>query len=227
MPPRLGVSQKWQRTSGMLLVLVFLAGCSHGRSEKAAIEALNQSFKHDPLVLRLYVGRVGSQCTPIVGLVHTPELTNVVEYRAALKAGLITIAQDGPGFWKVHFINPSPNLVAFLAKDRHIIKGGCDDQQVPLPVASKTVVDLVSLQSITSEKSDAEFTWKWSLEPDGVKLVDSLSDQERVELAPDIERANPLLHQSTFNLGDMTASTTPHQDKRTLKKSGDSWVIDE
>lgn len=209
-----------------LMVLCALSGCSRGRSEKAAIEALNQSFKHDPLVLRLYIGRVSSQCTPIVGLVRTPELTNVVEYRAAQKSGLINIAPDGPGFWKVNLISPNPKLAAALAKAPHLIKDGCDDQSVALTVASKTVVDLVSLQPVTSEKSDAVFTWKWALEPDGVKLVDHLSDQERLELAPQIERVNPLLHQSTFNLGDMTASTEPHQDKATLKKLGDGWAID-
>jgi len=221
-PPRLSLIAMLP----FLIVVAALNGCSRGRSEKAAIEALNQSFKHDPLVLRLYIGRVGSQCTPIVGLVRTPDLTSVVEYRAAQKSGLINIAQDGPGFWKVSLISPSPKLAAALAKAPHIMKGGCDDQSVALPVASRAVVDLVSLQPVTSEKSAAIFTWKWTLEPDGVKLVDNLSDQERLELAPQIERVNPLLRQSSFNLGDMTASTEPHQDKATLKKSGDGWAID-
>lgn len=214
---------------GIFPFLVFgpLTGCSHGRVEKAAVETLNQAFKRDPLVLSLDIGRVSQQCAPIPGLVYTPELTNVIEYRAAQKAGLINITQAGPGFWKVELINPSPKLAAILAKARHIMKGGCDYQIIALTVASKSVVDLVSLQPITSEKSDVVFTWKWTLQPDGVKLVDKLSEQERLQLAPHIERVNPLLHQTTFNLGDMTASTTPHQDKVTLRKSGDDWVVDE
>jgi hypothetical protein len=226
----IGVLRQWPKSWIVFLLLMslgLLAGCSHGRSEQAAIEALNQSFKHDPLVLSLDIGRVSGQCAPIPGLVETPELTNVMEYRAAQKAGLINITQDGPGFWKVELVNPSPKLVSILAKARHIMKGGCDYQIIALTVASKSVVDLISLQPITSEKFDAVFTWKWSLQPDGVKLVDNLSEQERVQLAPHVERVNPLLHQSTFNLADMTASTTPHQDKKTLKKSGDGWALDE
>src|SRR6185312_11757474 len=103
----------------MLLFLVAfgpLGGCSHGQNEKAAVEALNQGLKREALVLHLFIGRVSSQCTPIVGLVRTPELTKVVEYQAAQKAGLINITQDGPGFWKVELINPSPKLAAVLSK---------------------------------------------------------------------------------------------------------------
>lgn len=214
----------------MLLSLVAfgpLGGCSHGQNEKAAVEALNQGLKREPLVLHLFIGRVSSQCTPIAGLVQTPELTKVVEYQAAQKAGLINITQDGPGFWKVQLINPSPKLAAVLAKAPHNIKGGCDDLQVGLSVASKAVVDLVNLQPITGEKSDAVFTWKWALAPDGAKLVNNLSDKERLELAPHIERLRPRTPDPTFNLADMTGSTTPHQDKKTLKKSGEGWVIDE
>jgi hypothetical protein len=225
-----GKSRQQSKFLPSLFLLMFLglvSGCSQAQNEKAAMETLNQSFKHDPLVLRLYIGRVSSQCTPIVGLVRTPELTKVVEYKAAQKSGLINIVQDGPGFWKVNLISPSQKLAAVLAKAPHHVKGGCDDQSIALTVASKVVVDLKSLQPITSEKSDAVFTWKWALEPDGVKLVDNLSDQERLELAPQIERVNPLLHQTTFNLGDMTASTAPHQDKKTLKKSGNGWALDE
>lgn len=214
----------------MLLFLVAfgpLGGCSHGQNEKAAVEALNQGLKREALVLHLFIGRVSSQCTPIVGLVRTPELTKVVEYHAAQKAGLINITQDGPGFWKVELINPSPKLAAVLAKAPHNIKDGCDDLQVGLSVASKAVVDLVNLQPITSEKSDAVFTWKWALEPDGAKLVNNLSEQERLQLAPHIERLRPRTPDPTFNLADMSASTTPHQDKKILKKSGDGWALDE
>lgn len=211
----------------LVITLSLLAGCSRGQSQKAAVEALNKDLKHDTVELYLVIGRVSHKCAPIVGLVDNPDLTKVIEFQAAQKAGLITITPDGPGFWKVELVNPTPIVATALQKVRHNVEGGCDYIIFGLAVASKTVVDMVNLQEITGQTAEAEFTWKWVLAPAGVKLVDSLSEQERIQLSPHIERLRLFTPDPTFNLADMTAINASHQDKKTLKKSGDGWVVDQ
>lgn len=224
---RRGTLQKWQGTIGTLLILVLLGGCSHGQNNKAAVEALNKRLNRDAVLLHILVGRVSSQCNPILAASDNPDPTKIAKYQAAQKAGLITIAQDGPGFWKIGLVNPDPKLAAVLQKVPHDVKGGCDSVLVGLLVASKTVVNLDNLQPITDQKSEAAYKWKWELQPDGVKLVNNLSDQERNEFNAHLEYSRGSTPDGSFNLADMSASSRPREGKKTLKKLGDGWAVDE
>ena len=210
----------------LLIVSVFLlaAGCSRAQSSDAATEALNSHLKKEHLILMVVLGRVG-RCAPI-GLVEGSDLTSVTEYRDAQKAGLISIKPDGPGFWQVELINPKPNFAELLKKAPRTQKNGCDYIFASLGIASKQVAGKVDMHAITSDKAEVGFSWKWNLDPSGVKLVDSLSESERAELSPLIWASTTRRPDPTFNLADITGSSVTHPDRTTLKKSGDGWTID-
>jgi hypothetical protein len=86
----------------------------------------------------------------------------------------------------------------------------------------------VNIHEITSEKAEAEYTWKWTLTPVSVKLIDKLSQPELIQVNANLEdlhyhyRPDP-----TFNLADMVQSGTPRPGKTMLKKSGDGWMLDQ
>jgi len=218
------------RVLAFLVVIssLLLTGCSSGKSKEAAVEALNKSWRREDVMLFVFVGRVSERCTPIVGLEKDGDLTKMTNFRAAQKAGLITITPDGTGFWKVEVVNPSPKLIALLNKVPHTVKDGCDWVAYSFSVGSKVVSEIANIHEITGEKAEAEYTWKWALTPAGVKLVDKLSQPELIQVNANLEdlhhhyRPDP-----TFNLADMVESSTPRPGKKMLKKSGDGWVLDE
>lgn len=210
----------------LLTVSLLFTGCSGSKDKKAAAEAVNKGLKRDAVQLLVFIGRVSEKCAPL-SLAENQDLTTRPEYHAAQKAGLISITPDGPGFWKVDLVNPNPKLVENLKKAQHNVKDGCDDLYFGFVVASKTA-DIVSLHKVTDEKTEAEFTWKWKLEPAGVKLVDGLSQQERNQTTPYLEvMSRRGKRDPSFDLGNMDQSSTPQPGKMALKKSGDGWVIDE
>jgi hypothetical protein len=95
-------------------------------------------------------------------------------------------------------------------------------------VASKDVAEIQNIHEITSQKAEVEYTWKWTLNPSGVRLVDNLTQPELIEVNASLQAVD--LHRQpnpTFNLADMVQSATPHPGKAMLKKSGDGWVLDE
>lgn len=211
----------------LLAVSLLFTGCSGGKDKQAAAEAVNKGLRRDALRLLVYIGRVSEKCTPIVGLDENQDLTTVTEYHAAQKAGLISITPDGPGFWKVDLVNPKPEIVEHLKTVTHHPKGGCDALLWAFSVASKTA-DVVNVRKVTDQKAEVDFTWKWLLEPDGVKLVDALTEQERNQTNPYLEVVSRRgKHDPSFRLGNMTQSSAPQPGTKTLKKSGDGWVVDE
>lgn len=135
---------------------------------------------------------------------------------------------DGPGFWKVELVNPKPEVVENLKKAKHTVRDGCDSVAFFFTVASKAVAEIQNIYEITSQKTEVEYTWKWTLEWSGVKLVDNLTQPDLIEVNANLQevelhrRPNP-----TFNLADMVQSVTPRPGKAMLKKSGDGWVLDE
>lgn len=210
-----------------LTFIVLLGSCSHAQNQKAAVEVLNKRLSGDALRLNLFIGRVTGQCFVIPETGASSGPGKIPKYQAAQKAGIITITDGGPGLWTIDLVNPDPKIAAVLKKVPHEMKDGCDGFMFAVPVVRKSVVDLVNLQPITAEKSEAVYTWKWQLQPDGEKLVDKLSEQERLQLTPHLEYSKGSTPDPTFNLANLTAATAAHQDKKTLKKSGDGWVIDE
>jgi hypothetical protein len=208
----------------LLAVSLLFTGCSGSKDKQAAAEAVNKGLRRDALRLLVFIGRVSEKCAPL-SLDDNQDLSTRPEYHAAQKAGLISITPDGPGFWKVDLVNPKPELVENLKKARHDVKDGCDDLYFGFVVASKTA-DIVSLHKVTDEKTEAEFTWKWKLEPAGIKLVDGLSQQERYQTTPYLEVVSRRgKRDPSFNLGNIDQS--PQPGKMALKKSADGWVVDE
>ena len=225
------VKQEAKKSSSRLLASLLvissllLAGCSGGKDKKSAIEAINKSMRKEALSVHVLLGRVSPKCAPVIGAGENQDLSTVIQYQAAQKAGLIAITPDGPGFWKVELVDPKPNLQEALKNAHHYGKDGCDYILFGSSVAEKSVAD-INLREISSEKAEAEFTWKWVLTPFGTRLVDNLNAQQRAQVNARVESSR-LQSDPTFDLADITQSSSPHPGKKTLKKSGDGWVLDE
>jgi len=210
---------------GLVLAASLLLSCSGSKDNKAVIETINKDMRKEALSLYLSIGRVSPKCAPMIHANENQDLPTVAEYQAAQKGGMISITPDGTGFWKVEPVNPTPGLVEYLKSAHHSVKDGCDYTLVGFTVAEKSVAD-VNLREISSEKTEAEFTWKWGLTPFGTRLVDNFNAQQRAQLTVKLETAR-LQSDPTFNLADITQSSSPHPGKKSLKKSGDGWALDE
>jgi len=206
-------------------LLIFTVGFSNESDTKAITDALNTSMSKDSIKLVYMIGRVNGKCGNYTTLEPIPAQTDFI---AAQKAGLVTIAPDGPDFWKVELANAKPQVLENLKKAKYNEKDGCRSLTMFDTVATKSVVEVKNIYEVTSLKSEVEFTWKWVLAPSGVKLIDNLSQKELSQLNGNLK--NPALlmrHDETFNLMDIKQSTTPRPGKMMLKKSGESWVLAE
>lgn len=211
----------------LALAASLLVGCSGAKDKKAAVEAINKAMRKEALSLHVLLGRISPKCAPVVLASDNQDLTTATEYQAAQKGGLISITPDGPGFWKVDLVDPKPSVVDALKNAHHYGADGCDYTWFGSTVAEKSVAD-INLHEISSEKAEAEFTWKWALTPFGSRMVDNLSPQQRAQVNTKLRPVDPRLHfDPMFDLTDMTQSTAPHPGKKSLKKSGDGWVLDE
>jgi hypothetical protein len=210
-----------------VLMLVSMASSSD-TSRDAVTAALNKGMQKDAVFFTLAMGRVGDNCVSGESYGHKIQpLPSMTRFHAAQKAGLVKITPDGPGFWKVELVDPKPGVLENLQKIKHETIGGCDSIPLFFTVATKTVVDTVKIQEITSEKSEVEFTWKWTLTPFGEKLVNGLTEQERRELNAYIRSRDPVNHDPTFNFADLAPSIASRPGKKALKKAGDGWALDE
>ncbi len=213
----------------LLPVLTLVSMASSSDTNRDAVTAtLSKGMQKEVVFFTLAIGRVGDNCGN-----HEPysdkikPLPSMTRFHASQKAGLVKITPDGPGFWKVELVDPKPGVLENLQKMKHETAGGCDSIPLFFTVATKTVVDIVKVQEITSEKSEVEFTWKWALAPFGEKLVNSLTEQERRELNAFIRPRDPVNPDPTFNFGDLAPSIAPRPGKKALKKVGDGWALDE
>jgi hypothetical protein len=221
------VGENIVRVSSLVLVvlLIFTVGFSNETDTKAITDVLNLSMNKDSIKLVYVIGRVNGKCSSFTKLEPIPEQ---IEFIAAQKAGLVTIAPDGPDFWDVELANAKPQVLENLKKAKYNEKDGCRSLTMFDTVATKSVVEIKNIYEVTSQKSEVEFTWKWVLAPTGVKLIDNLSQKELSQLNNDLK--NPALlmkHDETFNLMDMKQSTMPRSEKKMLKKSGESWILAE
>jgi hypothetical protein len=205
-------------------LLVFAVGFSGENDTKAITDALNLSMNKDSIKLVYLIGRVNGKCGSFTKLEPIPAQ---IDFIAAQKAGLVTIAPDGPDFWKVELANAKPQVLENLKKAKYNEKDGCRSLSMLDTVATKSVVEVKNIHEVTSQKYEVEFTWKWVLAPTGVKLIDNLSQKESAQLNNNLR--NPALlmqHDETFNLTDIRQSTTPRPGTKVLKKSAASWVVD-
>lgn len=215
------------RLSGLFIIvlLIFAVGFADGKDTKAITDVLNLSMNKDSIKLVYVIGRVNGKCSSFTKLEPIPAQ---IEFIAAQKAGLVTIAPDGPDFWDVELANAKPQVLENLKKAKYNEKDGCRSLGMLDTVATKSVVEIKNVYEVTSQKSEVEFTWKWVLAPTGIKLIDNLSQKELSELNDHLK--NPALlmrHDTTFNLMDMKQSTMPRSEKKMLKKSGESWILAE
>ncbi|SRR5258707_1872714 len=215
------------KISSLLIIglLAFAVGFSGEKDTKGITDALNLSMNKDSIKLVYAIGRVNGKCSSFTKLEPIPAQ---IDFIAAQKAGLVTIVPDGPDFWEVELANAKPQVLENLKKAKYNEKDGCRSLAMLDTVATKSVVEVKNIYEVTSQKSEVEFTWKWVLAPTGVKLIDNLSQKELSQLNNNLR--NPALlmqHDETFNLTDIKQSSTPHPGKKTLKKSGDSWVMDQ
>jgi hypothetical protein len=215
------------RLSGLFIIvlLIFAVGFADGKDTKAITDVLNLSMNKDSIKLVYVIGRVNGKCSSFTKLEPIPAQ---IEFIAAQRAGLVTIAPDGPDFWDVELANAKPQVLENLKKAKYNEKDGCRSLGMLDTVATKSVVEIKNVYEVTSQKSEVEFTWKWVLAPTGIKLIDNLSQKELSELNDHLK--NPALlmrHDTTFNLMDMKQSTMPRSEKKMLKKSGESWILAE
>jgi hypothetical protein len=215
------------KLSGLFIValLIFAVGFSDGKDTKAITDALNLSMSKDSIKLVFAIGRVNGKCGNFIKREPIPAQ---IDFIAAQKAGLVTIAPDGPDFWDVEPANAKPQVLENLKKAKYTEKDGCRFLTTFDTVATKSVVEVKNVFEVTGQKSEVEFTWKWVLAPTGIKLIDNLSQKELSELNGNLR--NPALfmkNDETFNLMDMRQSTTPRSEKKMLKKSGENWALAE
>ena len=216
------------RVSSLLVVglLIFAAGFSEEKDTKAITDALNQSMNKDSIKLVYMIGRAQRK------MWEFHRAGPLFRRRSILlphrRAGLVTIVPDGPGFWNVELANAKPQVLENLKKAKYNETDGCRSLTMFDTVATKSVVEVKRINKLINQKSEVEFTWKWTLAPTGIKLIDSLSQKQLSQLNDNLR--NPALlmkHDDTFNLTDIRQSTTPQAAKKMLKKSGESWVVDQ
>jgi hypothetical protein len=198
-------------------LIVLAAGCSGKKDQKALIDVLNKSMNRDRIMLDLPLGRVGPACAD--SNIEAKPVPEQAIYSAAQKAGFITITPDGPGFWKVELVSPSPQVAEGLKKAAHNTMDGCDSTWLSFSVAYKSVSEVRNIRKVDGDQSEVEFTWKWTLAQWGTKFFNTLNPQELAGLNDHLK--NPALDRqrdSSFNIADMTKTGALQTAKKTLSK---------
>ncbi len=164
-----------------LSLLLFLAGCSRmDRSQVSRAIQLEMRI-HGQIYLYLDIGRIGNcetidpRYSPEPYVLHPDPET--IPYVAAQKAGLVTITQDGNDYWKVELTDLGRSLSEKPALDRRETKNGCDYHSVHFPVAKKELVEVSSVRG-DSERTEAEYKWKWKSLEAATRLKASLSQAQ-------------------------------------------------
>ncbi len=195
----------------MLLLLCVFMGCSS--SDKSAGEnqaPQDKSKAPTPLdkttaaseiktflaigdtALSVYVGRVGRRCAEaqpngekrMVDRSPDSDISSVI----AKRAGYITIAPEGKGFWKIALADRGTKALAPNEKPYdHTIGGGCDYQQVDFTLATPELVEVTAILG-TERVPSVQYSWKWNvtelgqtLRQDG-KVYPTLNEEQRLSL---------------------------------------------
>jgi hypothetical protein len=161
-----------------LSFLLFLAGCSRmDRSQVGRAIQLEMRI-HGDVYLYLDIGRIGNcetidpQYSPEPYVLHPDPET--IPYVAAQKAGLVTISQDGNDYWKVELTDLGRSLSEKLPHDKHAVKNGCDYHSMRFPVARQELIEMSRVRG-DSERTEAEYKWKWKSLEAANRLKASLS----------------------------------------------------
>src|SRR5260370_13459680 len=212
--------------SSVLVVLsLFLSGCSGGLSRKTAGEAIAASFQGHHIALLLKFGRVGAMCFDKAAGVLDEAPTTHIECIAASDAGLVSVTQDGADFWKIEPVGLEPPVLEMMKKNHRYGANGCDYQLAAVPIANRSLIEVTRINQITDVTAQTEFKWKWTLTPEGTKLAGQQPSSRLAEL--DWRLDNNILSQtdSRFTLTDIVQSTAPRDGKVTLNKTRQGWRV--
>jgi hypothetical protein len=210
----------------LTFLLVFPTGwCASDVSREAAGETIDKSLRSKSVVISLEVGRVGAKCAGEAAEVLNNDPTSDIQFITAQKAGLITIAPDGPNFWKVTLSGVKPEILESVKKIPHKIANGCDSQTVKFAIARESLVEIVKISQVNDATAEVDFTWKWAPFPPYVKLAEQLSAAQQKELEGYLSRSVPPTEDTHFSVADISQAAKPNAEQRTLKKSDNGWRL--
>lgn len=181
-----------------LLLLPFLLGCSSGSMDKAtAANEIRTYLKGEHSFILVDVGRVGSDCILVDSRGQQQKIDlnpeNSISTVAARKAGYLTVAPDGKGYWRVALTDKGKAAAAATGEESIVYPPlkGCDYQQVEFFLASPEL-DFVSGVTADENNPEVEYFWKWNvtelgqtLRRDG-KVYPTLTPLQQAELQTDI-----------------------------------------
>lgn len=160
------------RKIGAVLLLV-LAGCSSNKLDnKTAAKVIRSPLAHDQNTIVTDIGRVGATCVYILddGKEQASDLSpeENPERVAAEAVGYLSVAPDGPGFWKVALTEKGKAVVLGKPAPQPPLKG-CDYQQVSFLLATP---ELVEVTGVTADENapEVEYLWKWNVTDFGREL---------------------------------------------------------
>ncbi len=145
--------------------LFLLVGCNQGVEHGMSRYMVGSAIEHimDDSSLILQVGRIGCDGFTF----HAPPEPYVpdhnrewIGYFAAARAGLITIKPDGTRYWQVRLTDLGRSLSESGWKFAREGTLGCDYEAIKFPVAQRILIEVSSVSG-TSEKTEAEYKWKW------------------------------------------------------------------
>jgi hypothetical protein len=157
-----------------LVLLFILTGCSSNKmmSNETAANEIKHSFVLDQSAIHAHIGRVGTNCAlPLPdGTETTIDLTPATTPQTiALEAvGYISVASDGPKFWRVALTEKGKKAAADTG-DSNNAKNGCDYRTVEFVVGAP---ELVRITGITADEKapEVEYVWKWNVTELGREL---------------------------------------------------------
>jgi hypothetical protein len=159
--------------------------------KKTAEEKVAPYLRSDRSYLVAEVGRVGAHCGTIevkgqqFTLSVTPSTSKSIRLGEA--AGYLSVAPDGPDFWKVELTDKAKADGAAIGVLDENVKNGCDYKMVELLIATPALVRVVNV-SADKNAPEVEYDWKWAptdlgraLREDGKGYV-LLSPEEREQM---------------------------------------------
>lgn len=212
-------------------LLSFLLACSGGTMDKAtAANEIRSYLKGEHSFIFVDIGRVGSHCILVDSRGQQQNTDLNPDYNVstvvARKAGYLTVAPDGKGFWRVELTDKGKAAAAATQEESIVYPPlkGCDYQQVDFFLASP---ELEFVSGVTADENNPEvdYFWKWNvtelgqtLRRDG-QVYPTLTPLQQAELQTHI---HALVH--FLQLPVPPESFTSHSTVK-FKKYTDGWRV--
>lgn len=175
-------------------LLSFLLGCSGSSMDEATAATKIRSYlKGEHSFIFVEIGRVGSNCIFVDDRGQQRNIDLTPDYNVstvvARKAGYLTVAPDGNGFWKIALTDKGKAAAAATQEESIVYPPlkGCDYQQVNFFLASPEL-DFVSGVTANENNPEVDYFWKWNvtelgqtLRRDG-KVYPTLTPLQQAEL---------------------------------------------